>query len=178
MSSISYEDQFINIINGFIVLFEDIIKTAYKAGYTTLNPEVLKIGNIVLNEKIKKLGHAHVLHSFIRHTHEHWKYVAESDEKHFSKNLHKIVKEVPQEYTLEFCRLFMGTDKKGKSLIPQEDKDAFFENATSLIKISIKYIYKKRDPKVHEDGKIEYQTNFFGKEISLSKYSKMFDVKL
>ena len=177
MSSTPYEDQFLNIITGFITLFEDIISTASKGGHTTLNHEVLKIGNMVLQQKIQKLGNANVLNSFIKKTHEHWKYVSEKDEKHFVKHLPDIVTDVPKEYVIEFCRLFTSTDKKGKSIIPEEDKEAFFENANSMIKIAVKYIYKNRNPKVDGNGKVKYDINFFP-DISLSKYSKIFGVKL
>jgi hypothetical protein len=171
----TYETQFLSVVNNFIELFTDTISTAYKNGYTTLNAEMLKIAKMMLSKKIEGLGKTGVMDNFINKTNQHWEKIAEKDEKYFSANLHEIITDVPKDYVKEFSRLFTET-KNGKSLIPKEDKEAFFDSATELVKTCVKYIYKRRDPKT-VNGKIEYQTKYYP-EISLTKYSKLFEIKL
>jgi hypothetical protein len=169
------EDNFNKVITNFIDLFTDIISTANKSGYTTLNPEMVKVANLVLQKKLTGLGSSGVIVKFVEKTEKHWKYVAEKDEKHFATNLPDIVTDIPADYVKEFCKLFIGT-KNGKSMIPDEDREAFFESGTELIKIALKYIYINRKPE-KVDGKIKYNVNYFDK-ISLTKYSELFKVKL
>lgn len=172
----TYENKFIGVINNVIELFMDTISTAHKNGHTTLNSEMLKMAKVILSKKMDGIGAKGVMDNFIKKTNEHWEKIAEKDEKYFSKNLPDIVTDVPADYVKEFCKLFTGT-KNGKSLIPEEDKDALFESIIELVKISLKYIYKNRNP-VFKDGKfVEYKDKFYP-TISLSKHSKLFGVKL
>ncbi len=171
----AYEEQFNKVITNFIELFTDIISTANKNKYTTLNSEMIKVANMALQKKMTDLGPSNNLIKFIEKTNEHWKYVAEKDEKHFATYLPEIVTDIPADYVKEFCKLLIGT-KNGKPMIPDDDKEVFFENGAELIKISLKYIYIKRNPK-KVGTKIEYQDNYF-KDISLTKYSEMFKIKL
>jgi hypothetical protein len=169
------EDNFNKVITNFIELFTDIIATANKNGYTTINSEMIKVANLLLQKKITGLGSSGVMVKFIEKTEKHWKYVAEKDEKHFATHLPEIVTDIPADYVKEFCKLFIGI-KNGKSMIPDDDKDAFFESGKELIKISLKYIYINRKPEKVGD-KVKYNVNYFDK-ISLTKYSEMFKVKL
>jgi hypothetical protein len=170
------ETQFSQTITGFVELFTDIISTAHKNNYTTLNSEMLKIANMMLSKKLTDLGPINVMNNFISNTHKHWNYIAEKDEKHFAEHLPEIIKDIPKDYIKEFCKLFLGTTKSGKPMISDVDKEAFFESGAELVKISIKYIYKSRKPKM-VDGKISYEVNFFP-DISLTKNAKLFNVKL
>ena len=172
-----YETDFEKLITQFTVLFTDIITTAHEKKYTTLNSDMIKIGNMMLAKKMAELGMSNVMNNFIHKTKDHWKYIAESDEKHFGTHLPDLITDVPKSHVEEFCRLFIGVDKSGNAFIPKEDKEAFFENGSALVKISLKYIYKNRNPTVGKDGKVNYGTAFFP-DVSLTKMCKLFNVKL
>jgi hypothetical protein len=158
------------------LVYESVIHLR-KFGHTTVDPLIVELATSVIKEYDKdKLIQGFIENSYL----DCWDAIKRRDEKFFVANVSEIFKYLPMEKVNLFKDLFTTVDIEGKSVISQSFKDDLWELFDVMIKISIKYIHKYRDPYSysHITGIINDYKNEFFEEIDLAKNSAIWNVKL
>ena len=159
--SVSEEGRFAANIKCMTDLLYELISTAYSRGHKKINPQMVTMAGVYISSIDKTV----LIDTFITHTHEEcWEQIRKREDRFFIENSSKIFGKLPiqSEQIDAFKYLFTTKDANGPIITP-EDKTAIFDIASSLVKIAIKYIHRKRCVELVEvDGKMKprYKFNF------------------
>ena len=158
-------------------LVQKCVMDLNKAGYNSINPFIVSMATTLLASFDK----SYLIQGFIENSHKLcWDQIKKRDEHFFTENAADVFKALPMERVNLFKDLFLTHDASGKSIVPQVSKDQMWDIFDALIKISIKYIHRDRQPYCQEiDGKIVklYHASFFD-EIDLVYHADLWKVKL
>ena len=109
--------------------------------------EVIDISNIQLIIALlqsKELDEHFLISNFMKKSHKVWDKIKERDELFFCENASSVFDFLPADRVNIFKDLFLTVDKQGKNVIEQTLKDQIWGLLDNMIKVSIKYLYKKR----------------------------------
>lgn len=158
------------------LIYESVVQLR-NAGHTTIEPELVKLANIIISSYDKE----GLIQGFIENSYiECWDRIKNRDENFFVENVATIFKYLPKETVNLFRDLFIAVDENGKSIIQQSLKEELWCLFDAMVKISIKYIHKGRSPYSYSSSNEvvnAYTDNFF-EEIDIIKHANNWNVKL
>jgi len=171
------EERFSQTIEELIKLVQDLTIEVTKKGYKIVDPQVIGVAVSV----IKIVPASRLFEVFIRRSHEHWEKIRVKNKDFFIDEAHNMFSDLPGGHVSAFKDLVSIRDKDNNSVVPAEDIDALFEFFHAMIKISIKYIHKQRQPIVvkQADGtlyKYNVPSNF--EYVQLDTHAKNWGVIL
>lgn len=153
------------------------VKCLYDAGYKTINPTTIELAVTVISAFNKH----YLIQGFIENSHEKcWDNIKNRDEKFFIDNASSIFKYLPMDKVDLFKDLFLTTDAKGNSVVSQSLKNQLWSLFDTMIKISIKYIHKHRNPHSYftdAGPRNAYGSSFFD-EVNIAHHADVWKVQL
>ena len=164
---------------NLIQLSEFVLAIATKSqnkGYNIVDPQVFKIVIAILRQFNKNI----LIEGFIKRSHKNWQRIKNNDKNFFIENAQDIFKELPSAEVNTFKELFTIKDVKGNSIVEKDDEASLWRFFESLVKISIKYVHKKRIPRSRKQGTTtisEYTGNFLP-DLDLEVLSKTWNIRL
>jgi len=171
------EERFAKNVNVLVTLLHENIINLNKRGYDTVNPALVGIAAAV----IQAMNKHYLIKGFIEKSHhECWDAIHRHDEDFFMSHAGDVFSFLPVDHVNIFIELFRTVDQNGYSVISQDVKDQFWELFEALVKISIKYIHKNREPysTATPEGLINtYRTNFMD-NIDIQRHSSKWKVRL
>lgn len=121
----------------------DGVKKLCNTGYNKISPLTIEGAMILISAYDKHV----LIRSFIENSHEEcWDMIKKRDEGFFINNAGNIFKKLNKDKVDFFKELFISRDANGNPVISQSLKDQIWDIFDSLIKISIKYVHKHRNP--------------------------------
>lgn len=154
------EERFSSNTNKLGEAIKICIRKLFDMGYQTVDLSLVEFAVIAIANYDK---HA-LIQGFIKNSHaECWDKIKVRDEQYFVDNSAKIFAHLPAGEVNLFKDLFTTKDKNGNSVIEQEFKNKIWTLFDALVKISIKYVHKGRDPYVADV-----------KGVATNAYSKSF----
>lgn len=133
------EERFSKNILGLAEIIRIGIEELYEKGYDVIDPNIILFYTSILTTLDKHL----LITKFIEHSHETcWDKIKDRDEIFFIENASSIFSYLPTENINLFKDLFTTVDENQNCVITQEFKNNIWCFFDSMIKISIKYIYK------------------------------------
>lgn len=157
---------------------QECIQKLYMAGYKTVDPNVVAFVVTLISSFDKH----YLIQGFIDNSHlKCWDSMKRRDEVFFVENSTEIFKYLPMDKVNLFKDLFTTKDAQGVSVISQSLKDQLWTLFDAMIKISIKYIHKNRNPYSYQNEKGEvvpaYGASFYD-EVDLQHHAHVWEVKL
>jgi len=119
---------------GFLKLSEN--------GYKVM--DITKIELFIALLQSKELDEHFLITNFIEKSHKVWDKIKERDEIYFCNNASSIFDFLPADKVNIFKDLFLTVDQQGVQVIGQTLKDQIWGLLDNMIKVSIKYLHKKR----------------------------------
>lgn len=147
------------------------------AGYKTIDPMMVSFAVTVISAFDKH----YLIQGFIENSHDTcWTCIKNRNEVFFVENASNIFKYLPMDQVNLFKDLFLAKDSQGNCVISQSFKTQIWNLFDAMIKISIKYIHKGRNPYSYstDEGVINTYGSSFFDEVDLVGHSKVWNVKL
>lgn len=158
-------------------LVQKCVEDLNKAGHNSISPMTVQFATTLIGSFDKGF----LIQGFIENSHkECWDQIKRRDEDFFVKNAGEIFKMLPTERVNLFRDVFLIRNADGKSVVPHESKSQLWDLFDALIKISIKYIHRNRQPysqNVNGQLKQGYYASFFD-EVDIEYHSDVWKVKL
>lgn len=177
MSLPSEEERFsknASDLTGFLYV---VVDGAYKKGHKVVNPELIQFVSCIMQGFPKK----DLIEGFAKHSNKHWELIRNKDRSFFIDHAHTVFADLPVSSVNSFKQLFTLTDDKNCSIISKDDVESLWGFFFSLVKITIKYIHKKRSPIkiINSDNSVthKYLVDFMN-EIDLSKAPEKWKIDL
>lgn len=172
------EDRFDKTLKELTELVKELIGDVYAAGHNIINPIAIDLGSAWLNQRYNKVQ---IIQGFVKYSHPHWDMIKDRNEIFFSEHASAIFGGLAGNHVDTFKTLFTMKDRKGNFVIAQDDRNAIWDFFDSMVKISIRYVFKNRKPSIRIDNegkaKAVYLATFFD-EIPLERHAKRWDIKL
>lgn len=172
----SEEDRFMSNASELTLFVHGLVKEVYNQGYQIVNPQLVEIAGHILNGFNK----SDVIVSFITYSYPHWNSIRNKNKNFFVENAGKVFGDLPVSNVDAFKDLFIITDRDGNPVVSDENVEILWDFFHALVKISIKYIHRKRSPKLRVEAMktiCEYDNNYFS-EIELTKHAELWEVRL
>jgi len=118
-----------------------------------------------------------LIEAFITQSYKHWYLILKRDRDYFVKHAESIFSGISAGNISAFSKLF-EKGKDGKLIIEQEDEDCISDYFNSLVKISIRYIHRMRQPVKEKDGSYSYKNKAAFSFVDLEKEVKDWNMKL
>ena len=178
MSVAPEEERFAKNTTIMAQAVQECVQKLYNDGYKTVDPTIVTMAVSLISSFDKH----YLIQGFIDSSHDTcWDKVKERSEDFFVNNAGDIFKYLPMAQVNLFKDLFTTKDARGVSVISQSLKDQIWQLFDAMIKISIKYIQKGRDPYSYqnENGELvnKYGASFYD-EVDLNHHAKVWNVKL
>lgn len=177
MSIIPEEERFYkNTIVMAHAIYESV-KKLNDAGYKTIQPDLIDFAIRVISAFDKH----YLIQGFIINSHEKcWDSILKRDEDFFVTNASDIFKYLPMDKVNLFKDLFLTKNKNGESVVPVGLKEDLWILFDAMVKISIKYIHKNRDPHSYskDDNIINAYGSDFFEEINIDYHANNWKIKL
>lgn len=152
----------------------ELLEKLYNEGLTQIDSTFVSFAVLFINSyESKKL-----IEDFIIFSAPYWDSILEKDEHFFDKNVYTVFSDYPIQTVDAFRSLFKGKKPDGSNFISQEVKDKIWATLQSLIKISIKYIHRERNPRKIDEEFIYDNPNEFSEVGNLNNLSKKWKVDL
>jgi hypothetical protein len=166
--------------NSFVMA--DAIKHALrefaKRGHTQASPMMIDMAMAFLS----KYDRHELIQKFIDNGHQEcWDKIKERDEEFFIANSKVIFSYLPDTILSIFADLFRARDSSGILIMDDEFKAGVWRILDALIKISIKYVHKRRGPRIHtKNGKSYYDyTNVkFMPDVDIAHHANVWGLDL
>lgn len=173
MSIASEEERFATNAKIMAQAVQESVQRLYNAGYKTVNPALVTLAVTIISSFDKH----YLIQGFIENSHEKcWDSIKKRDEQFFIENVKDVFKYLPMDKVNLFKDLFCTKDANGNSVVSQSLKDQIWSLFDAMIKISIKYVHKGRQP-YSSDNVEKYGANFF-EEVDLKYHSNNWKVIL
>lgn len=173
MSDASESKRFSDNMEILIDAVHDCVTKLHSEGYKTINPIFVLLAKGVIGSYDKD----HLIRGFIRNSHNKcWDNIKNRDEIFFSENSGEIFKELPMDKVNLFKDLFTTKDRNGASVVSDALKNEIWVIISAMVKISIKYVHKGRQPYSIGDEKL-YGVDFFS-EVDVNYHSTVWGLKL
>lgn len=162
-----------------------VVSKYHNKGYTSIDPALILFGQVILTG----MSETDLINAFIKYTPMHWNKIKTRQRSFFIENANDIFKDFPTTHVDAFKTLFtikIPDEKKGESmryLITDDDEDtqAFWALFDSLVKITIKYIHRRRDPHISNSAagfSVVYRNDKFESHLNLAELSKEWGINL
>jgi hypothetical protein len=155
---------------------EAVVKL-FRAGYKTVDPNLIGMANMIMGGFDKH----YLIQGFIDNSHQEcWDFIKHRDEEFFVANAGKIFQYLPTDKVDLFKDLFTTRDEQGRSVVSLELKNEIWKLFDAMIKISIKYIHKRRDPYAQHtsEGIIHTYGAQFYEHVELGRHAQTWGVQL
>jgi hypothetical protein len=137
------EERFARNANIMAQLVHETVVQLNQAGYRTISPDLVSLAATIISG-IEKHS---LIQGFIGSSHHKcWDRIKVRDELFFVENASDIFSILPIEKVNLFKDLFLTTDANGNSVMPRALKDQLWDLFDTMVKISIKYVHKGRNP--------------------------------
>lgn len=178
MSVAPEEERFARNTAIMAQAIKECIQQLYNAGYKTVDPTLVSLAASLISTFDKH----YLIQGFINNSHERcWDQVKNRNEEFFVEHAGEVFKYLPMDKVNLFKDLFTTKDAQGQSVISQALKNQIWDLFDAMVKISIKYIHKGRDPYSYqnENGQVvnAYRASFFD-VVDLQRHVKVWEVKL
>lgn len=177
MSSAPEEERFAKNTTIMAQAVHESVTKLYNAGYKTVDPALVLLAVTVISAFDKH----YLIQGFIENSHDTcWDGIKKRDEIFFVENASKIFKYLPMDKVDLFKDLFLTKDAQGNSVVSQSLKNQLWDLFDAMIKISIKYIHKGRNPYSYptpEGVTNTYGASFFD-EVDLHRHAETWKVQL
>lgn len=177
MSIAPEEERFSRNATIMAQAVHESITKLYNAGYKTVDPGIVLFAVTIISSFDKH----YLIQGFIEGSHETcWDGIKRRDEVFFVENAGNIFKYLPMDKVNLFKDLFTTKDMNGNSVISQPFKDQLWDLLDAMVKISIKYVHKNRNPysiQTNEGIVNGYSTSFFN-QVDVGKHANIWGVKL
>lgn len=159
-----------------------LVNNMYTQKLTTITPEII----ILAKGVIGKLFPHYIADNYIKYSHKFWPQIKARNRSFLIDNANKIFGDLPTSHVDAFKLLFSSTklSADGKSqeyLVEKKYEDACWAYFESMTKIAIKYVHRKRGPKVTTlptgGTKHEYTVQHL-QDVDLETNRQMFNVTL
>jgi hypothetical protein len=153
------------------------IQRLYNAGYKTVDPNIVALAVTVISAFDKH----YLIQGFIENSHDKcWDGIRGRNEIFFVENASDIFKYLPMDKVNLFKDLFLTRDPNGNSVISKSLKDQLWDLFDAMIKISIKYIHRGRNPYSYStpQGTINTYGSMFFDEVDVHHHASVWGVKL
>lgn len=157
MSNPDSKERFTLNTESLFGLIEELVTSANKQGYNTIEPSLIRFVSTVF----KTLDKDYVLKRFISKSHKYWDVIRNRDETFLINNAFTVFEGLTVENINAFKNLLELADEDGEKYICDDDKDVIWEHFESLVKISLSYLKEDRSRNI-------WQINI-DKEIELWK---------
>lgn len=141
------------------------------------NPYLIDLG---ANYLVSTYDDIKIIEGFIRKSNKHWHKIKIRDENFFIIHSKEIFELVPNEVMDTFVSLFKFRDSNNQIVINSDDREVLWKYFDSFVKISIKYIFEKREP--FWDTSLDPKTIAFRvdfeRQIRIKKMASEWGVKL
>jgi hypothetical protein len=144
MSAPSHEKRFQANVVGLAELLQDIVEEVQRKGYKVIQLELLRLATSLLS----KMNPEDLINGFIRYSHLHWDKIHERNRDFFIHNAQNVFGDLPFKDINAFKNLFELQDSRGNYVVSKEDENDIWSFFSPLVKICIKYIHSKRQPKL------------------------------
>ena len=134
------EVRFIENVKILIRAVKDCLEKLTSEGLNVADPNLLILASNIL----PTLSPVNVIESFIVQSHLYWGTVNSRDEKYFISNAAQIFGPIPG-VDMQTLKYIFESEKNGEPIIPMTRKNQIWSLLSSMIKISIKYIYKHKE---------------------------------
>lgn len=180
----SADIRFSQTVSGLAGIIQDIVYRLEEQ--KILDNDTITSGSIsIYKEGLNLLastvdGRRTLIKTFIEHSYSSWGKIHDRDTKYFITDAKDVFKGLPLNIVAEFCKMFVITDSKGKSIVNDNETASLFDYFASLVKISIKYIHEQRVPtEVQNDSQtIRSYSKEFMKDIDILKHAKIWSINL
>lgn len=177
MSIAPEEERFARNTTIMAQAIHETITKLYNAGYKTVNPMMVEIAVGV----ISKFDKNYLIQGFISNSHELcWDAINNRNEQYIVANASNIFKYLPTDKVNLFKDLFETKDENGNSVVSQSMKEQLWDLFDAMVKISIKYIHKRRKPYAYmHDGQLcnAYGESFFD-DVDIAHHVDVWKVNL
>lgn len=171
------EERFSSNTNKLGEAIKLCINKLFSLGYQTVNPALVELAVSAIANYDKHV----LIQGFIKNSHQEcWDKIKVRDEQYFVDNASKVFSDLPAGEVNLFKDLFTTKDKHGHSVIEQNLKDKIWNLFDTLIKISIKYVHKRRDPYIADVKGVStnaYSKSFFD-DVNVSHHANNWKVML
>lgn len=171
------EDRFADNVADLTDILHRLVVSMYNRGYNVVSPDMFQFIAFI----IRSFSRTKLINDFIKKSHMHWGRIKNREREFFIENASDIFDELPAENVKCFAQLFSIRDDAGNFVIGKNKEDEIFDFFEALVKISIKYIHRIRDPYsfTTPDGSIvsRYRHQYFD-QVDLAYESHIWNVKL
>ena len=177
MSNAPEEERFSKNTIIMAQAIHESVQKLYHGGYKTIDPTIVALAITVISSFDKH----YLIQGFIENSHDKcWDSIKARNEIFFVDNASDIFKYLPMDKVNLFKDLFLTKDSTGKCVISQSFKDQLWELFDAMVKISIKYIHRGRDPYSYSgsQGVVNTYGSQFFDEVDLNYHSRVWNVKL
>jgi len=153
------------------------VKRLYDSGYQTVNPQLIMMAAGIISSFNKHF----LIQGFIENSHAScWDKIKECDEQFFVEHATDIFQYLPMDKVNLFKDLFLTRDSSGISVVSQSLKDQIWDLFHAMIKISIKYVHKGRNPYSYnkDNGIVKTYGSSFFEEVDLDHHVQIWGVQL
>lgn len=175
--NVSFEEQFYCNVCDLCDYIIELIEGCWSNGYKIISPAQIKIAKNLLLIYDK----SQLINNFIIQTNDYWDNIRTRDYMFFIENGNKLLGESFRKDINIFELIFTAKNPEtGAPLILDDEKENLWVYFSSLVKISISYIHKKRNCiLIKKDNGMEpkYQTEFMP-DIKVRKQAKLWEVTL
>lgn len=176
----SEEERFFQNTQDLSLLMHTLTTNCWDAGFRDINPALILLAKAYLGG----LNKVELIETFIENSHMYWNEIHDKNETFFIEHTNEVFGKLPVDVgTINVFRTFFtAKDKKGEYVVSEEDRGYIWDTFYSLVKISLKYIHRKRECVLvlnKETGKMRpsYKNNLWS-NIRVREYAKLFNVEL
>lgn len=155
----------------------DGVRKLSNEGHRTADPMLVQFAIGIVGSYDKH----RLISGFIRNSHQVcWDHIFSREEAFFVENAQSIFKDLPMDKVDLFRDLFTTKDASGKNVMSQQFKNDIWAILGAMVKISIKYVHKGREPYSYlNNGTMQnaYSREFFN-DVDIGHHSNLWGVKL
>lgn len=175
------EIRFSRNVGGLAEDVHGIVSKFHQQGYPIINPVLIEFASRL----IEKLDKETLINGFIKFSHMHWGEIKKRKREFFLDHARGIFAGLPLNNIDAFKMLFELKKEDGSHLVCGDDEETLWLYFESLVKVSIKYIHRKRMPKSYKTERgvmFEYtRSDFFNDDnikINLEEHAKIWEIHL
>jgi len=172
-----HEERFSAVLSELCAHTIDVVTYIKDSGYESPNPVLIELAKLFIDNYDFKVK----IEKFIEESNTHWDQILDKNEDFFIHNAGCIFSgKVSMENIDMFSSIFGLKNKKGKNVMDDESRQAFWSYLHSMVKISIKYIHDERSPyKIIENGEIIEDYNYeYVEHIDVKELSRKWKIEL
>jgi hypothetical protein len=165
------EERFFKNIIEMVKLIRKEVQRCYHEKKTPIDPQLIDM----IGAFLQVLDKHTIIRIFINNSHTKcWDKIKMKDREFFRKDAGDIFASLPMDKVNLFSDLFFKYDEAGNRMITDDFERRLWAFFDSLVKISIKYVHKHREP----DASGTYTKAFSVPEVDIEHHMKSWDIKM